>query len=596
MEGTVSSVEESRRRAQSPSLVPIKTSRGEIPSRTIARVRGPKADGAPSGSREGRRTSGVWKGVGPRLTDLFLRSQSDERLVTLAQAGHERAFAVIVERYRRELQAFARGRNSDGRAEDIVQQAFLGAFAALQSGADVGHLRGWLYRIVRNEAIKAQASTIHVPLDDVAACGEPLEDVVQRRAIALSALSELNGLPSRQREALVETALRGSSRADVARTMGLSEGAVRQLVHRARNAVRTAVTGLTPYPLAQLFAGSGSGAASDASVAAGAASAGGVAVKLGAVLASGVVATGIATVQISHSSHPAPPRASAAQLATKHRNGPALIASATTDPVAADGLRRGSDVGSGGPGGRGDDRSNRSGEANSGDGSSRGPGRRGPSGLSQNGSGSAGRGGSGGGSSARDGGAGPDRGSAGTGGGGDGHGSASGATEQGGDGDRTRSGGSSGGPGPGGPSQSHDGGAGSSGRGGGSGETSGGSGGSSGGSGKGSGGSGDGSGGSGDGSSGSSGGDRGPDGATISTDGANNGGDASTDVADTGGSGGALSGSDGVSISSEGGSTGSGDSTGGETGSTGSRGGSTSSRGGSTGSQGGSTGAGSATR
>ena len=492
--------------------------------------------------------------MGPRLTDLFLRSQSDERLVSLAQAGHERAFAVIVERYRGELQAFARGRNADGRAEDIVQQAFLGAFAALQSGAEVGHLRGWLYRIVRNEAIKAQAFTIHVPLDDVAACGEPLEDVVQRRAIALSALSELNGLPSRQREALVETALRGSSRADVARTMGLSEGAVRQLVHRARNAVRTAVTGLTPYPLAQLFAGSGSGAASDASVAAGAASAGGVAVKLGALLASGVAAAGIATVQISHSSHPAPPRASAAQHAAKHRTGATLLASATTDSAVADGLRRGSGVGSGGPGGRGDDRSNRSGEANSGDGSSRGSGRRGPSGQSHSGSGSAGRGGPGGGSSSRDGGAGPDRGSAGTGGGGasgDGHGSASGATEHGGDGDRTRSGGSSGGPGPGGPSQSHDGGAGSSGRGGGSGETSGGSGGSSGGSGKGSGGSGDGSGGSSDGSSGSSGGDHGSDGATISTDGANTGGNASTDVADTGGGGGASSGSDGVSISDE---------------------------------------------
>ena len=139
---------------------------------------------------------------------------------------------------------------------------------------------------------------------------------MQRRAVALSALSELNALPKRQREALVATALRGSTRADVARTMGLSEGAVRQLVHRARHAVRTAVTALTPYPLAQLFAGSGSGAASDASLAAGAASAGGVAVKLGALLASGVVATGIATTvqgsqQLASSGHATRERARA---------------------------------------------------------------------------------------------------------------------------------------------------------------------------------------------------------------------------------------------------------------------------------------------
>ena len=340
--------------------------------------------------------------MGPRLTDLFLRSQSDERLVGLAQAGHERAFAVIVERYRGELQAFARRHNADGRAEDIVQQAFLGAFAALRSGAEIRHLRGWLYRIVRNEAIKTRTTTTDVPLDDVAACGEPLEDVVQRRAVALSALSELNDLPTRQREALVATALGGTSRADVARTMGLSEGAVRQLIHRARNTVRTAVTGLTPYPLAQFFAGSGSGAASDASLAAGAASAGGVAAKLGAVLASGVVATGIATTQISHSSHRAPPRTSAARHTNGHRHGAALVASAATagsaGAAADDRLDRGS---RGRSDDLGDDRSNGSREDDSGDRSSRGSGGPGPSDPGRGGSESAGSGGPGSGSSSR---------------------------------------------------------------------------------------------------------------------------------------------------------------------------------------------------
>jgi DNA-directed RNA polymerase specialized sigma24 family protein len=33
----------------------------------------------------------------------LLRTQSDERLVALAAAGHERAFEAIVERYRRTL-------------------------------------------------------------------------------------------------------------------------------------------------------------------------------------------------------------------------------------------------------------------------------------------------------------------------------------------------------------------------------------------------------------------------------------------------------------------------------------------------------------
>ena len=107
----------------------------------------------------------------------MLRSQSDERLVGLARAGNERAFAAIVERYRPELQAFARGLCSDGRSEDVVQQAFLSAFAALSAGAEVRHLRGWLYRIVRNAANRP-AGPLCVPLDRAAVSVNSVEDVV----------------------------------------------------------------------------------------------------------------------------------------------------------------------------------------------------------------------------------------------------------------------------------------------------------------------------------------------------------------------------------------------------------------------------------
>jgi hypothetical protein len=47
---------------------------------------------------------------------------------------------------------------------------------------------------------------LDLPLDDAGACGEPLEDLVQRRALARAALSELSELPTRQREALVASA------------------------------------------------------------------------------------------------------------------------------------------------------------------------------------------------------------------------------------------------------------------------------------------------------------------------------------------------------------------------------------------------------
>ena len=244
-----------------------------------------------------------------RLSEMFLSSQSDERLVKLVRAGHERAFAAIVERYRPELSALARRLSQDGKGEDVVQQAFLSAFAALRAGCEVEHLRGWLYQILRNASAR-ERSPLFVPLDSTTATAETLEDLVQQRALALSTLAELQRLPQRQREAIVGTALGGLARAEVANSMGVSEGAVRQLVHRARASLRSAVTATTPWPLARwliatrpagrgtvdLYAGAGTSGAAGLAASAGAASSGGVAIKLGVVLASGSLATGIAAV------------------------------------------------------------------------------------------------------------------------------------------------------------------------------------------------------------------------------------------------------------------------------------------------------------
>lgn len=266
--------------------------------------------------------------MSPRLTDLLLSSQSDERLLALARAGHERAFAAIVERYRPELHALARRLCSDGRGEDVVQQALLSAFAALRAGTEVKHLRGWLYQIVRNAAASS-ARPVCAPLDGSVATAESLEEVVQQRVLAMSALSELARLPARQRQAMIGTALDGRPRAEIARSMGLSEGAVRQLVHRARTTLRGAVTALTPWPLARWLAalGPGGGGGAELAAGAGAVSSGGLAVKLGALLASGTLLTGAAVVDLHRApAHPARVRAGV--------SGHALVPGSRARPVA----------------------------------------------------------------------------------------------------------------------------------------------------------------------------------------------------------------------------------------------------------------------
>src|SRR3954465_7433430 len=88
-----------------------------------------------------------------RTSAVLLRTQSDERLVALARSGHERAFETIVRRYRRQLLSACRRMVSDGRAEDVLQDALLAAWGALRRGDDVRDLRAWLFRIVRNTAV-----------------------------------------------------------------------------------------------------------------------------------------------------------------------------------------------------------------------------------------------------------------------------------------------------------------------------------------------------------------------------------------------------------------------------------------------------------
>jgi RNA polymerase sigma factor (sigma-70 family) len=235
-----------------------------------------------------------------------LDAAPDEQLVSLVRSGHEAAFAVIVRRYERELKTHARRLTSDGGGEDAVQQAFLNAFAALQSGHEVRHLRGWLHQILRNEASRARLP-LEAPLDAAAVSGETLEDTVQRRATAHATLAQLSALPERQRDALLRTAVFGLPRAHVARTMGLSEGAVRQLVHRARVRLRQAANAFIPFPLLRLLGAARSGVdgAPDAALGAGTAASGGLAIKVGALLASGAVATGIAVTHTFPARHSA---------------------------------------------------------------------------------------------------------------------------------------------------------------------------------------------------------------------------------------------------------------------------------------------------
>ena len=185
-----------------------------------------------------------------RLPEALLCSQSDERLAALAGRGSERAFDALVERYRKPLLGFARATTGPELAEDVVQQALTQAWAALRQGAEVRHVRGWLYQIVRHTSWKASAQTnVSRELDPDLVAVDSLHLAVESRFELRELVDNITQLPEHQRLALVQTAVEGRSRSEIADTLGVTEGAVRQLVHRARERLRKAAAGLIPLPV-----------------------------------------------------------------------------------------------------------------------------------------------------------------------------------------------------------------------------------------------------------------------------------------------------------------------------------------------------------
>jgi RNA polymerase sigma factor (sigma-70 family) len=253
--------------------------------------------------------------MSPRISIRLLATQSDQRLVALARDGHERAFETLVHRYRRPLLRYARRmRLSEARAEDVLQQSFMQSWIALSGGAEVREVRSWLYRIVHNVAVNAMRGPAE-------AHGELTQAVQDRaglvgvsnieRAIAMrDALTDVAALPRLQRQAIFLTAVDGQSHEQVAGTLGITPGALRGLLYRARSTLRSAAAALTPPPLlAWASAGAGSAGPSAerlAELAGGGGAAAGMAGLFlkGAVVAvtAGAVATGASVLSAHHHS------------------------------------------------------------------------------------------------------------------------------------------------------------------------------------------------------------------------------------------------------------------------------------------------------
>jgi RNA polymerase sigma factor (sigma-70 family) len=291
-----------------------------------------------------------------------LRTQPDRRLVALVRQGYETAFEEIVRRYAKPLGRYAAAIVGP-HSEDVTQDAFSKALLALRRDDAEIELRPWLFRIVRNTALNDLRDSPPSPevLAEALACGADPAEELERREDLADLMRRLQALPAEQRAAIVMRELEGLGHEEIAAALGLSGGAARQAIYRARRALRDGLGMLLPLPLLRmLLTADGQAAAEAAGGAAGVAGAG-MAVKATAatVLVAGTVGAGVALQESREAREPETSARTAQPTAPASPSGRAAITPPPTVEPSSSGPGPGDDDdhgGRSGPGRSGEDR------------------------------------------------------------------------------------------------------------------------------------------------------------------------------------------------------------------------------------------------
>jgi len=181
---------------------------------------------------------------------LDLNILDDGELASLAAAGRQAAFVLIVRRHRDALYRLGRAHIGDAEeALDIVQEAFFSAHAALGQFEHGRSLRAWLSRIALNKCrdwgrrrrvrlllgiaapLNAGAYAVVDPNAD------PWREVDDRRRLAATAAA-ITKLPNALKEPLLLCAIEELSQAEAADALGISVKAVETRLRRARLRLR----------------------------------------------------------------------------------------------------------------------------------------------------------------------------------------------------------------------------------------------------------------------------------------------------------------------------------------------------------------------
>jgi RNA polymerase sigma-70 factor (ECF subfamily) len=174
---------------------------------------------------------------------------SDAEVVRRVIDGDTALFEILMRRYNQTVYRAVRSiLRTDEEVEDVMQQAYLNAFAHLRQFAGLARFSTWLIRIAVNEGIarlrkrnnqawswsggdEMAASLVETktPDPEQRAAAAQMREVVE---------AELSSLPANYRTVLVLRDVEGLSTAEAAECLGVSEDVVKTRLSRARAVLR----------------------------------------------------------------------------------------------------------------------------------------------------------------------------------------------------------------------------------------------------------------------------------------------------------------------------------------------------------------------
>ena len=175
---------------------------------------------------------------------------ADEEVIRRIRAGEPELFEILMRRYNQRLYRVARSIvKNEAEAEDVMQQAYVNAYAHLDQFAERARFSTWLTRIAVHEALgrlrrrrRVQEVDVSSETEGTGATLTSGEASPEQQALAAELRLLLEGavdaLPHTSRAAFVLREVEGLSTAEAAECLGVSEDVVKTRLHRARLQLR----------------------------------------------------------------------------------------------------------------------------------------------------------------------------------------------------------------------------------------------------------------------------------------------------------------------------------------------------------------------